>query len=222
MQNIIPVHPQPYAIEGVLITQQQLNKTRRSKGIIDEAQKRAKKIIQDAEKHARVLKEQGYQQGVEQGLLSCLPPIATFIAETCRVNQRQYQAMRDEVQRKIIQLACNAELIYTLVQRWQAMYPKIKQHKVTIGVPTSWRHIEQTLSALLTNQGILVDIERAESDILQIKAGDYVLRLLVEPFAQQMCTEMESLNIHSQSLHAQLRQRIRHDIAQLFISDEQK
>lgn len=222
MQDITPVNPQPYAIEGVLITQQQLKTTRRSKGIIDEAQRRAKKIICDAEKQANALKEQGYQQGIEQGLLYCLPPIATFIAETCRVNQQQYQAMRDDVRQKITQLACDAELIHALVQRWQALYPKIKQHKVTIRLPTGWRHIEHTLSALLRGQGVRVEIEREERDVLQIKVGDYVLRLMVEPFAQQLCEEMNSLNRRSQSLHAQLNQRIRNDIAQLFIADEKK
>lgn len=222
MQNTTPVNPQLYAIEGVFVTQQQLKKTRRYKGIIDEAQKRAKKIIRDAEKRASALKEQGYQQGVEQGVLYCLPHIATFIAETCRVNQRHHETMRDDVRKKITQLACDAELIHALVQRWQAMYPKIKQHKVTIRLPTHWRHIEQRLSSLLITQGVLVDIEGSESDVLQIKAGDHVLRLLVEPFAQQFCAEMNSLNTHSRSLHAQLSQRIRNDIAQLFMSNEEK
>ncbi|WP_233164192.1 hypothetical protein [Chromobacterium sp. ASV23] len=64
----------------MLFSRRALQSSARDQRLQQEARRHAQRILRDAERHADILRQHAYQEGYEQGLLSALQQIATYLS----------------------------------------------------------------------------------------------------------------------------------------------
>ncbi|EBH8768131.1 hypothetical protein NW381_001359 [Salmonella enterica] len=163
--------PQP-PLDGVLIKQDTIRKNYYFRRLEQQARQRAKEIIKDAQIEAQELQKNARREGFQQGMLTALQQIATYLSDSNRA-LAHWQKKLDKQVREVMSVSVNhPETLMLVLDEWLSGI-NTSECAVHILFPVSMKHIHSEIAERLNEEwGGMIYIEFHSESTFVFRCGD--------------------------------------------------
>lgn len=190
MQKITQSELSLRPLDGVLLTREHLLQRKRALNIYEEAKERARKILSAAEKEADKIRDNAQAEGREEGLLALLDIFSEFVTTVNDSSQALITSCMNTLRNNIEELFNDDLIINHLIAQWWQEQIKESVSTTTVRLHHSYKKLEHPVKAFLEEKGCDVQVQIDDEPGCHIKAGDYVLELSTDVFAQRLALDI--------------------------------
>jgi len=123
MPRDIPILQMPPSSGGVLIKRAQLRQQRQSLDLLAASRRQAAKTVKQAQAEAEQIRQQAYQAGYEEGVLSSAAAVADFLTQRQQLAAELQKRVSEHARRLLSSALNQPELLLELVDEWLAASP---------------------------------------------------------------------------------------------------
>ncbi|HFW3352381.1 TPA: hypothetical protein ACIVDT_003574 [Salmonella enterica subsp. enterica serovar Eastbourne] len=186
--------PQP-PLDGVLIKQDTIRKNYYFRRLEQQARQRAKEIIKDAQIEAQELQKNSCREGFQQGMLTALQQIATYLSDSNRALAR-WQKKLDKHVREVMSISVNhPETLMLVLDEWFSGI-NTPECAVHILFPVSMKDIHSEIAERLNEKwGGGVNIEFHSESTFVFRCGDDIAEFSPVVFIESGSSKILNENI---------------------------
>lgn len=186
MQKPTQYEPALTPVDGVLFTRDFIARRRRAKNIIEKAKIEASHIMRSVQNDAAEIKALAMKEGFEEGVLKCAEIFAHWVKGHDALCQSVIEQGRSRLEQHALSLFSDTEFLSQLVNEWIAQQPLGLHNHISVRLCPALKDKESPLTALLTEKGLNVTVERSDAAGINVRCGDQILELLPGEFSEIM------------------------------------
>ncbi|MBM2885062.1 hypothetical protein JFK97_11740 [Chromobacterium phragmitis] len=207
MPRDIPTPSQQTPIDGVLLSRRALHGAARAQKLTQEARRHAQRILRDAERHAEMVRQHAYQEGYQQGLLSALHQVATYLLASQTMAWSWRERLNEHARAMLSAAVDHPDTLLLLLDEWLR---QLEQGNATLHLtlPETSRSHQHRLMELLAEHWsgpIQLDYHSDPRCIMRCadQLAEFSPELYVEPASRQLQQCLDALPQDCRQVSAQ-------------------